>query len=652
MTRIPIKRATVVIIVLIASLAIRPHEVASASTLFADDFSSGAFSAWSGSSNLTIDPSTGGSAPPSARARAVSLPAWAFRVLGKTADQVCVGWNVNVATIGSPYVTLLRLRTATNGNIVRVFVNEAGRLRIRSDVTGQQIGTTVGIGTGWHRLDLCGLVGNPGTWSLARDGVPLVTDWSVNTGTTPVGRIEIGDPLRRTFTISFDDVIVVDTGPVPPPVRPNVLIFLTDDQRATDTITAAVMPRLRAWVQQAGTRFTNFFSTTPLCCPDRSVLLSGRYAHNTEVRVNADTSNLDHALSMERLLQQAGYRTAYVGKFLNGWQNATSPPYFSDRALVAGGYADRWFNIDGVARKVPYTTDFIGQQTVTYLDRFEEDDAQPWMLIAATTAPHHPWEPAAVHASDDVGTWAGNPATQESDRTDKPSWVRARNYTLSQADAVRAPQLRTLRSVDDMVDVVMTRLQALGELSNTLVIYTSDNGYLWSEHRIGGDYGVAAQKRYPYDASVRIPFLMRWDGRVAAGATDQRLAGMVDVVPTVLAAAGVTPDYPLDGYPLRADRLRTRIVLEYWIDPGDPSIPTWVSIRTQDLMYVEYYNASGEVTFREYYDLVNDPWELVNLLNDGVLSDPDTSYLQEQAIAGARCSGNSLMSPAPINPCP
>ena len=83
------------------------------------------------------------------------------------------------------------------------------------------------------------------------------------------------------------------------------------------------------------------------------------------------------------------------------------------------------------------------------------------------------------------------------------------------------PQLQTLMSVDDMVGTVMTRLQTLGELSNTLVIYTSDNGYVWGEHRLGGDYGLAAQKRYPYTESVRLPLYVRWDGKVPAGSTDR-----------------------------------------------------------------------------------------------------------------------------------
>jgi arylsulfatase A-like enzyme len=560
--------------------------------------------------------------------------------------------GVNVTSRGSPYVALLRLRTAANGNVARVFVNNTGVLWIKSDVSGQQISSSTQIGTGWHQIELCGTVGTTGPWSLYRDGVPIVSSWTTNTGTTPIGRIEIGDTLAKTFTANFDDVVVIGAGGPAPTERPNILIFLTDDQRATDTMTPEVMPRLRQWIMQAGAQFTNFFGTTPLCCPDRSVFLSGRYAHNTGVRTNTDTANFNHNMTMERLLQQAGYRTAYVGKFLNGWQTSTAPPFFNNRALVGGGYANQWFNVDGIGRQVSYTTDFIGEQSVEYLEQFESSDSQPWMMVAATPAPHNPWQPSAEHANDDVGTWAGNPATQETDRSDKPPWVRSRNFSLTQAEVVRVPQLRTLRSVDDMVDTVMTRLQQLGELSDTLVIYTSDNGYLWSEHHLGGDYGTAAQKRYPYAASVKIPFLIRWDGHVTAGSTDQRLAGMIDIVPTVLDAAGVTPDYAVDGYSLLTTHARARIILEYWLDPGDATIPTWVSVRTANLMFVEYYDALGNVSFREYYDLAADPWELINLLNDGDPANPDIGQLQEYVTNGATCAGSTESTPMPPNPCP
>jgi arylsulfatase A-like enzyme len=480
-----------------------------------------------------------------------------------------------------------------------------------------------------------------------------VSGWVANTGTTPVGRIEIGDNGSKTFTINFDDVVV--TGPAPPTASggPNILIFMTDDQRASDTVIPGVMPDLRRWLGTAGREFTNFFGTTPLCCPDRSVILSGRYAHNTGVRSNTDTTNLDQSLTMERVLDANGYETAYVGKFLNGWNINNRPPYFDRRSLVAGGYTNQPWNIDGVSSTTPgYTTDQIGDRAIAYLDQFESGDDQPWFMIVATPAPHNPWTPAPAYASANVGAWAGNPATAEVDRSDKPPWVQARSYSLAQAEAVRVPQLRTLMSVDDMVDDVMTRTEQLGELSNTLVIYTSDNGYVWGEHRLGGDYLTAGQKRYPYTESVKVPFFLRWDGHIPAGTTDARLTGTVDIVPTVLQAAGLQADYSLDGYSLLSTYSRARILLEYWLDPGDASIPTWVSIRSSDYQFVEYYDTFGAVAFREYYDLASDPWQLVNLLNDGVPTDPDIAALVAAVRSDATCAGNTLMVPPPADPCP
>ena len=626
-----------------------------ATTIFSDDFSSGTFAKWSGTTNMAIDTTSGQAAPPSAQARAVSSRAYAYEQLPTARSTICVGVNVNTLPAGTSTLVLIRLRTAANGAVARTFLSSTGVLSLRSDVSAAQRSSGVSLGTGWHRIEFCGTVGTAGTWSLYRDGVAIVTDWTANTGTTPVGRVEIGDTGVKTFTINFDDVAITAPGAEPPPEqeRPNILIFLTDDQRASDTVIPSVMPKLRGWMMDGGREFTNFYDTTPLCCPDRSVILSGRYAHNTGVRMNADTTNLDQSLTMERLLDANGYETAYVGKFLNDWSVSVRPPYFDHWSLVGGGYTNETWDIDGVTKRYPdYTTDFAGARAVAYLDGFESTDTQPWAMIVGTPAPHNPWEPAAKYANADVGTWAGNPATAESDRSDKPPWVQARNFSLAQVDAVRVPQLRTLMSVDDMVDTVMSEVQRLGELQDTLVIYTSDNGYLWGEHRLGGDYGLAAQKRYPYTDSVRLPFFIRWDGHIQPGTTDARLTATADIAATVLQAAGIQADYPLDGYSLLSTYTRSRLLLEYWVDPGDASVPTWISLRTPTLQFVEYYDASGNVSFREYYDLSSDPWELVNLLNDGNPSNPDIGPLVTQVRSDAVCQGNTTEQPLPPHPCP
>jgi N-acetylneuraminic acid mutarotase len=180
---------------------------AAPTSIFADDFSSGGFSNWTAVTRLTIDPTLGGVAPPSARAQVSNLAAWAFKTLPGTYGSVCMSERVNATSLAG-YRALLRLRTAANGPVSRVWVNAAGMLWVKSDVSGAQISSGVVLGSGWHTIELCGTVGTAGTWSLYRDGVRFVNNWVANTGTTPIGRIEIGDAAAGTYTVNFDDVVV------------------------------------------------------------------------------------------------------------------------------------------------------------------------------------------------------------------------------------------------------------------------------------------------------------------------------------------------------------------------------------------------------------------------------------------------------------
>jgi hypothetical protein len=189
----------------------QPITVASgAASIFSDDFTAG-FANWSGVTNLSIDNATGGVAPPSARSQLTSVPDFAFKNLTGSFNNVCMSTRVNVASIGSSTVTVLRLRTAANGNVIRVFANQAGVLHVRSDVSGTQKWSGVAIGSGWHTVELCGTVGANSTWDLYRDGAVIVNDWAANTGTTGVGRVEIGDTLAKIWNVHFDDVVVDQT---------------------------------------------------------------------------------------------------------------------------------------------------------------------------------------------------------------------------------------------------------------------------------------------------------------------------------------------------------------------------------------------------------------------------------------------------------
>ena len=422
--------------------------------------------------------------------------------------------------------------------------------------------------------------------------------------------------------------------PSPPP---NVLIVVTDDQRVD---TFGSMRATRRWFESGGTRFPNAFATTPLCCPSRASIMSGRYAHNHDVETNRSAPLFDERGTLQRYLQEAGYLTAMAGKFLNGW---FGDPRFFDRWAT---YVDpiRYYgaraNVDGRLQRVRgYETDFVASQASSMLRGFEASDSQPWYLYVAPFAPHDPYEPEREHRRARVGGWPGNPAVRERDRSDKPSWVigKRRQATLEEGREIRTAQLRTLVSVDELVRALSRTIAELGEEQDTLAFFISDNGKHWGEHGLSG-------KQDPYTHSVRIPMYMRWPGHVPAAAEDARLALNVDVAATVLDAAGASADseHPLDGRSLLEAWDRDHVYSENKY--GGQGFPSWSTVRTHTEQYIEWYDEDLEtVSFREYYDLTVDPWQLTNLLADGDPSnDPPAERLTELAlqIAGdRRCQG-------------
>jgi arylsulfatase A-like enzyme len=426
---------------------------------------------------------------------------------------------------------------------------------------------------------------------------------------------------------------------------PNVLIIVTDDQRAD---LMAVMDDTRRWFGAGGVRYSQAFATTPLCCPARASIFTGMYVHNHLVRGNRDSSLLDHRATLQRYLQEAGYRTAIFGKYFNDWTLENEPPHFDRWAIFRAGYEKRPFNVNGTVRRVSrYTTLFIGDRAQAFLRGAEGQDARPWLLFVTPNAPHGPRTPEEQYADAPVQDWKGNPAVAERDRTDKPPEVQARDLPVQDARQTRVGQQRTLLSVDDLVARLMAELGRLGERRRTLAFYLSDNGYLLAEHGLSG-------KRWPYAQSVRIPMFLRWPGHVAAGTEDARLAGNIDLAPTVLDAAGIVPDpeYPLDGRSLLAPDVRDRLLVEGFRDPVGPDIPEWAAVFTSGVRFVEYYDpTTGEVTFREYYDLVDDPWELANLYADpDPGNDPppeETARLSTILARDLRCEGTSGVQACP-----
>ena len=426
--------------------------------------------------------------------------------------------------------------------------------------------------------------------------------------------------LRRNALLAIVAVLVLGLVVVSDPARsqaggpdprPNVLIFLTDDQ--PDRGTRKVLRFVRHWFGRQGRTFKEALDTTPLCC------------------------------SIARYLQEAGYRTGFAGKLFNFWHVEDDPLYFDRWSVyhptnVSNGYFDMRWNLNGRLKQVhTYSTDFIAEQGVKFIRSSEANDDKPWFLELSTYAPHLGPGPEARYANASVGPFPTTPAMTERDRSDKPPFVRAQHATVEDGRKAREGQLRMLMSVDDLVAKVAGTLRQTEETRDTLAIFVSDNGYLWSEH------GVTA-KGTPYSAGVHVPLLARWPGHIEEGTVDGRIVAIIDIAPTIVDAAGVEPDAdePMDGRSL-LDRTwtRPRLLLEYWRWRGSTA-PPWASIWSRHYQYTEYYDVAGEITFREYYDLVHDRWQLVNLLHDGDPgNDPDVGPLHDRLTADRSCVGGA-----------
>lgn len=394
--------------------------------------------------------------------------------------------------------------------------------------------------------------------------------------------------------------------------RPNVLIVVTDDQRARDQMLA--MPKTLEIFGEGGTEFTQAYATTPQCCPSRASIFTGHYAHNHGVRRNRDAQKMNEMASLQRYLRQmAGYKTALAGRYLNTWDTAEDPPFFDKWALFRSGYYGKEFNVNGEVSEVEeYSTHFISEQSLRFLEELDaEADDTPWLMFVTFSAPHFPFFSADDYAGAEVPARTPNPAVREDNLADKAGFVARQGFTEELGDAIYEKQLRTLMSADDAVGELFDKLAELGEDEETLAFFLSDNGFLLGEH------GLHA-KRLPYTESIQIPFYVRWPGRVEAGATDDRLVANADVAPSVLDVARLPAELQLqqDGRSLFGPLERTRLLTEQW-GSWDVGRPTWASIRTHDYQYIHYYARNGDVRFREFYDLRADPWQTRNLLGDG-----------------------------------
>ncbi len=261
-------------------------------------------------------------------------------------------------------------------------------------------------------------------------------------------------------------------------------------------------------------------------------------------------------------------------------------------------------------------------------------------MYVAPIAPHEPSIPHDDYKDVEVAPLEESPAFFE-DVSDKPTYVADSQRKPERVREKRERMIRTLYSVDDLVGDLFDELAESGELKDTLAIYLSDNGWLWGEHGMVG-------KRVPYTDSVSIPFLMRWSGHTSPGIVDDRLIGTIDITPTILDAAGVTPSHQPDGHSLLDSFERDRLLLEHW-DRAARNTPNWASLVTDTYQYVEHYLEDRfVVTYAEYYDEESDPWQLNNLLGDpDPLNNPNVSDISVRLLTDIRCEGTTGPNPCP-----
>jgi N-acetylglucosamine-6-sulfatase len=416
--------------------------------------------------------------------------------------------------------------------------------------------------------------------------------------------------------------------------RPNIVFILTDDQRF-DAL--ATMPNLRSELLQKGLSFDRYYVVNPLCCPSRATTLTGEYSHTTGVYFNSGSQGGWRAFRTHELLTIAtslhlgGYRTALIGKYLNGYDHAGHVPVGWDRwvAMLRVGYYGVPFSVDGhevVTGSRQYSTDVLADYATSFIRSVP--GRQPLFLYLAPFAPHLPAIPASRdrHALANLSRFRP-PSYNEADISDKPAYVR-RHPEMSKAtredtDHIRLEQLRTLLAVDDLIDRVVRTLQEQGRLENTIVMFASDNGFLWGEHRLPNG------KNRPYEESVRVPLIVRWDGHVPGGTRDdQHVVGNIDLAPTWADLAGV-PLLGADGVSMvplltgggTAASWRKYLLIEH----GENGVPAFCQVHSDRYSYMLY--STGE---EELYDLKTDPYELQNRAGDPSLRSIQDEYRAEE----------------------
>jgi arylsulfatase A-like enzyme len=458
---------------------------------------------------------------------------------------------------------------------------------------------------------------------------------SVLFGTVPATTYSIDSDTQITATVPPGAVtapVEVDspdgngTSLDPFVVQPNILVVISDDQRS-DTL--SYMPNVKSELVDHGITFSNAFVENPLCCPSRVNFLTGQDSHTSGVWTNTLPYGGFQAFTADdqtvaTWLDDAGYQTILAGKYLNHyWDTDGSyvPPGWDVwRAFdSAVPYYDYAISVDGTLEQhgsapEDYSTDVIAQEAETAIRDTSPQD--PVLLWFTPFAPHGPATPAPrdVGTFDGISPWRPK-SYDEHNVEDKPTYIKSiPRFTASRSaeiDAFRQSQLESLGAVDDAVGGLIQTLQDTGRLGDTLIIYTSDNGYLLGEHRRVG-------KEVPYEESIKVPFVVRWDRVIASPETDPSLVENIDVAPTLVNISSAAPE-TFDGRNLlpllrgNPATWRTRALIEH-LDDG-AGAPSYCAIRTSNAIFI--HHATGE---EEYYRLTGDPLERTNRVNNATFT--------------------------------
>lgn len=423
----------------------------------------------------------------------------------------------------------------------------------------------------------------------------------------------------------------------------NVVLILSDDHRydflgfmeeAPEFLETPHLDR----IAREGVHFANAFVTTSLCSPSRASILTGQYMRNHRVVDNQRPVPADTRFFPE-YLQEAGYRTGYVGKWHMGHEDDRPRKGFHHWVSFPGQgvYMNPTFNVNGKRKSYEgYMTDRLTDQAVAWLDEVgqEAKKGTPFYLQIGYKAVHYPFQPAPRHAKRYEGKPIDYPETMantEENYRSQSNWIKERRYGIHGIDHMETGPLdkdpvpsfdklyhdfcETVHGLDENIGRVLDRLDKLDLTKDTLVIYLGDNGFALGEH---GFY----DKRDAFEESIRIPMLARAPGLIKPGSTVKQMVLNVDIAPTILELAGIPlPKKPkMDGrsfLPILSGNgknasWRKHFVYEYHWEWNFPATPTTFAIRTDKEKYIFYH---GLWDRNGFYDLGNDPHERHNLIS-------------------------------------